>query len=146
MGKKQQHPKVTRKDHERFCLIEGWALRHRADGSRRGSHHVNYEFALLDGRILFTRISHPPDRTTYGAALWAHILRDQLEVTNDEFWECVSDGILPNRGIPAHISEAIPLAVIRTLINEAHIPEPEVKAMSKDQAIARLAEFYTNGA
>jgi hypothetical protein len=145
MAAKQQNPRVTRKDHERFCLIEGWILRHRADGSKRGSHHVNYELSLPDGRILFTRISHPPDRTTYGAALWAHILRDQLEVTNTEFWECVSDGITPNRGIVAPIAEPIPLAVIHTLINDAHIPESEVKAMSKDAAIARLAEFYTTG-
>ena len=106
---------------------------------------MNYELPLPDGRILYTRISHPPDRTTYGPALWRHILRDQLEVTADEFWECVHDGVLPSRGVRPVPAEAVPLAVVRTLIRDAHLPEATVHAMTKDQAIARLTEFYTTG-
>lgn len=61
---------------------------------------MTYELTLHDGRVLRTRISHPVDRTVYGAAMWAHILRDQLDVEEAEFWACVLDGTLPDRGAP----------------------------------------------
>jgi hypothetical protein len=35
--------------------------------------------------------------------------------------------------------------VIRALTREARIPESEVQAMTKAEAIARLSEFYTTG-
>jgi hypothetical protein len=141
----ERHAAATRKDHDKFCTTEGWTERKRATG-RRGTHHVNYEFALPDGRVLFTRISHPVDRTDYGPSLWSHILRDQLLVTDEEFWVCVDDGAVPNRGQREVEQETIPVAVVRTLVNEAHIPDADVRAMTKAQAIQRLTEFYTTGA
>lgn len=140
----EKRPPATRADHETFCTTEGWAARKRATG-KRGSHHVNYELVLPDGTILYTRISHPVDGTDYGPSIWAHILRDQLHVTADEFWNCVQNEVLPDRGQPPEVAEAIPLGVIRALIHEAHIPEAEVRAMTKAEAIARLSEFYTTG-
>ncbi|MGL5808834.1 MAG: hypothetical protein ACRCYQ_02680 [Nocardioides sp.] len=140
----ERHPPATRSDHETFCTTEGWTERKRATG-KRGSHHVNYELALPDGRILYTRISHPVDRTDYGPSIWSHILRDQLEATADEFWACVDNRVLPDRGQPAEVVEAIPIGVIRTLTQGARIPEAEVRAMTKAEAIARLNEFYTTG-
>lgn len=138
----EKPPPATWSDHEAFCTTEGWTERKRATG-KRGTHHVNYELALPDGTILYTRISHPVDRTDYGPSIWAHILRDQLHVTADEFWNCVQDQVVPARGETQAIAEAIPLGVIRTLTQEAHIPETEVHAMTKAEAIARLSEFYT---
>ena len=140
----EKRPPASRTDHETFCTTEGWVERKRANG-KRGSHHVNYELPLPDGRILYTRISHPVDRTDYGASIWAHILRDQLQVRPEEFWDCVDNQVLPNRGQAQPVAEAIPLGIVRTLINEAHIAEAEVHAMTKTEAIARLAAFYTTG-
>lgn len=131
-------------DHETFCTTEGWNERKRATG-KRGTHHVNYELPLPDGRILYTRISHLVNRTDYGRSLWLHILRDQLEVSTDEFWNCVNKQVLPDRGQPRGATETIPLGVIRTLIQEARIPEAEVLAMTKAEAIARMTRFYTTG-
>jgi len=138
----QKFPTATRQDHERFCITEGWVERKRATG-KRGTHHVNYELSLADGRILFTRISHPVDRSTYGASLWAHILRDQLVVTNSEFWACVNDSILPTRDAGTLPESSIPLSVVTTLIQEVGLPESEVRQMTKSDAFARLAEFYS---
>jgi hypothetical protein len=135
---------ATRTDHQNFCLVEGWTERLRAT-SKRGTHHVNYELALPDGRVLYTRISHPVDRTDYGPAIWSHILRDQLAVTAEEFWLCVDDKTPPDRQGPQAPVEAIPAGVVRTLIAEAHIPEAEVRAMTKTEAVQRLADFYTTG-
>ena len=135
---------VTRTDHEDFCVTEGWTERKRATG-KRGTHHVNYEFALPDGRVPYTRISHPVDRTDYGPSIWSHILRDQLAVTAEEFWSCVEDKVLPNRRGPQAPAESIPAGVVRALIAEAHIPEADVQAMTKAEAVQRLAQFYTTG-
>jgi hypothetical protein len=140
----EQRRPATRTDHQDFYITEGWAERKRATG-QRGTHHVNYEFALPDGRILYARISHPVDRTGYGPSIWSHILRDQLAVTAEEFWACVEDKVLPGRQGPQIPIETIPVGVVRVLIGEVHIPEAEVKAMTKAEAIQRLAEFYTTG-
>ena len=80
----------TRQDHERFCATEGWTL----------VRDVTYELGLPDGGVLRTRISHPPDRSAYGPSLWSHVLRDQLDVSEQEFWACVRDGTRPARGVP----------------------------------------------
>lgn len=140
----EQRRPATRTDHQNFCLVEGWTERLRATG-RRGTHHVNFELVLPDGRILYTRISHPVDRSDYGPSIWAHILRDQLAVTAQEFWACVDDKVVPDRQGPQAPVEAIPAGVVWTLVAEAHLPESEVRAMTKAQAVQRLADFYTNG-
>ena len=140
----EQRRPVTRTDHQNFCLIEGWTERKRATG-KRGTHHVNYEFALPDGLTLYTRISHPVDRTDYGPSIWSHILRDQLAVTAEEFWACVEDKVVPDRQGSQVPAETIPAGVVRTLVTEAHIPETEVLAMTKAEAVERLARFYTTG-
>ena len=138
-------PEPTRKDHEAFCAAEGW-LRVRDARGRTGTHHVTYELALPDGRVLRTRISHPVDRSGYGPSLWGHILRDQLQVTEQEFWACVRENMKPERGAPEPPATALPADLVHMLITRVGLPEAEVAAMSKDQAIARLQQYWTDGA
>ena len=57
---------------------------------KEGTHHDNYELTLPDGEILWTRISHPVNRTDYGPGMWADILRDQLQVSEATFWDCIT--------------------------------------------------------
>jgi len=134
----------TRRDHEKFCTREGWSLVRSSRGKKVG-HHLTYELALPDGRILRTRISHPPDRSTYGRSLWGHILGDQLDVTEDAFWNCVTINVLPTRStIAIAPTDALPLDLVHQLINAHQVPEDEVAAMSKEQALERLQEFWAN--
>ncbi|WP_199757503.1 hypothetical protein [Micromonospora sp. Llam0] len=112
---------------------------------RTGTHHVTYEFALPDGRILRTRISHPVDRSTYGSSLWSHILRDQLHVSEPEFWSCVRDGVRPDRGIPEPPAEALPADLVYLLITRVGLDESVVAAMSKAEAVERLNRYWTEG-
>lgn len=137
-------PQPTRKHHEQFCAVGGWERVRDARG-RTGTHHVTYELGLFDGRILRTRVSHPVDCTTYAEGIWAHILRDQLDVTTDVFWACVLDGTLPDRGTPEPPREALPADLVHLLINRVGLAEKEVAAMSKTEAIARLQQFWTEG-
>jgi hypothetical protein len=134
-------PRPTRADHEAFCKHEGWRRVRDARG-RTGTHHITYELDLPDGRVLRTRVSHPPDRTTYGPSIWSHILRDQLHVTEDEFWRCVRDGRKPDRGVPEVPTDALPADLVHLLINRAGVPEDEVAQMSKEDALARLQAFW----
>ncbi|WP_093152698.1 cytotoxic translational repressor of toxin-antitoxin stability system [Saccharopolyspora antimicrobica] len=137
-------PPATRKDHDTFCRVEEWTEVRNARG-RTGTHHVTYELGLPDGRILRTRISHPVNRTDYGPRMWKHILRDQLQVEEDEFWVCVNDGIRPNRGMPERHAESLPVDLVRLLIVRVGLSEAEVASMSKDEAIARIQRHWTEG-
>lgn len=137
-------PQPTRQDHDRFCHTEGWTPVRDARG-RTGTHHVIYELHLPDGRVLRTRISHPPVRTTYGASLWGHVLRDQLGISEGEFWACVRDGVKPDRGLPEIRTEALPADLVHLLIVRVGLTESVVAAMTKAEAVERLNQFWSNG-
>lgn len=134
-------PAATRSDHEKFCTIEGWTRVRDARG-RTGTHHSTYELSLPDGRVLRTRISHLADRTAYGAALWSHILRDQLDVSENDFWQCVQTGAKPSRGEPEQPRDALPADLTYQLIVKFGVPEQEVATMSKAEAIERLQALW----
>jgi hypothetical protein len=79
-------------------------------------------------------------------AIWSHILRDQLDVTEDVFWNCVRSGVTPARGKPeAPTAEPIPAEVVHLLITRVGLTEPDVARMTKDQAIARLNQHWAVG-
>jgi hypothetical protein len=143
IGSVSAWPQPTQ-DHQAFCTTEGWKPVRDAHG-RAGTHHIIYELALPDGRVLRTRISHPPNRTTYGASLWAHILRDQLGVSEAEFWACVRDGDRPARGFPAPPVETLPADLVHLLITRVGLSEAEVAEMTRAQAIERLNHYWTEG-
>lgn len=135
---------ATRDDHDKFCRNDEWERVRDARG-RTGTHHVTYRLVLHDGRILRTRISHPVDRTVYGPSLWGHILRDQLEVTETQFWACAKDGLRPHRGVATPPANAIPVQVVYQLLHEVGLAPSEVAEMTREQAIARLNEYWTDG-
>jgi len=137
-------PQPTRADHERFCRTEGWRRVRNARG-RTGTHHVTFELDLPDGRVLRTRISHPVDRTDYGPALWRHIVSDQLQVTEEQFWACVLDGIRPPRDAPIPTAPSLPADLVHLLMIKVHLTEAEIATMTREQALARLARYWTEG-
>ncbi len=137
-------PAPSREDHEAFCKTEGWQPVHDARG-KTGTHHVTYELHLHDGRILRTRISHPVNRDTYGPQIWGHILRDQLDVDQAAFWACVQDGTKPDRGAPELPAGALPADLVHLLLTRVRLSEAEVAAMTKDQAIARMQQYWATG-
>lgn len=137
-------PEPTRADHDRFCQREGWRRVRDARG-RTGSHHVTYELDLPDGRTLRTRVAHPPDRTDYGPRIWAHILRDQLEVSEEQFWACVRGGTTPDRGRPAVPAKALPAELVHLLLTRVGLTEAEVAAMTKAEAAQRLHDYWSTG-
>ena len=136
-------PAPTRKDHQAFCEAEGWELVRNARGKTSGHHALTYHLHLHDGRILRTRISHPPDGSTYGDSIWSHILRDQLDVEEEAFWACVRDGIKPSRGEPDIPPEALPAELVHLLITRLGLTGPEIALLRRDEAIARMQQFWS---
>jgi len=134
-------PQPTRAHHHQFVVNEDWT-------KVASTHHETYELGLPDGRVLRTRISRPPDKTTYGAQMWAHVLRDQLDVTADEFWACVHRGISPNRigaDQPEEPEDAIPIDVVNLLIRRVGMTRRDVASMTRQEAIDRLNDYWATG-
>jgi len=134
-------PQPTRADHQQFVLNEGWQ-------QVPSSHHGTYELDLPDGRVLRTRISRPPNETSYGERMWAHILRDQLDVTAEEFWTCVRDGVGPDRSpdeVVEEVDDAIPVDVVNLLVSRVGLTRQDLIGMTRQEAIARLNEYWSTG-
>ena len=138
-------PAPTRTAHERFCRAEGWQVVRSATG-KRSTHHDTYELSLPDGDVLRTRVSRPVNKETYGPNTWAHILRDQLKVTEGEFWDCAEEGIVPDRGqAPMSLPRGAPTQVLYRLKHDVGLSESEIAALSRDEAVERLNEFWATG-
>jgi hypothetical protein len=133
----------SRREHDRFCQIERWDQVRNARG--KTGHHHTYELRLPDGRVLRTRVSHPVNNDTYGPRLWSHILDDQLQVTEAEFWRCVSDKQPPDRGQPDDDPppNALPVGLVHQLIHTVGLPEAEVAAMSLEDALAVMNDYWS---
>lgn len=113
---------------------------------KRNTHHDTYELSLPSGDVLRTRVSRPVNKQTYGPKMWAHILRDQLEVTEQAFWDCADRGIVPARGgVPTSEPRGIPTEVLHQLKHRVGLPESEIAALSRSAAIERLNEFWATG-
>ena len=134
----------ARRDHNRFCQVEGWTEVRNARGKNVG-HHITYELALPGARILRTRVSRPANSETYGPSLWGHILGDQLEVSEAEFWACVTDGKPPDRGAPTDEApaNALPASLVYQLIHEAGVPETEVAEMTLERAMEVMTAHWS---
>lgn len=138
-------PQPTRRDHDTFCRTEGWREVHNARGGTV-RHHITYELGLATGEVLRTRISRPVSGDSYGPALWRHILRDQLHVDEPTFWACICDEIRPNRGnTAAPACETLPADLVHLLIHRIGLAEAEVAAMTKNQAIERVNQYWVEG-
>lgn len=135
---------ASRRDHQGFCEIEGWTEVRNARG-KPTKHHITYELVTEDGPILRTRISRPANTDAYGPGLWGHILDDQLDVTEDEFWDCVDNGKVPDRsapepGIPP---TALPADLMYQLVHVLGLSASEIEGMTVEDAARRLSDHWS---
>lgn len=135
---------ASRRQHKQFCDTEGWEEVKNARG-KPVRHHITYELRLADGRILRTRVSRPANFESYGPSLWTAILRDQLDTTEDQFWDCVDRGVQPPRPgqhgpVPA---KALPAGLVHQLLYTLGLGEEQVANLSKDEAVALMTEHWS---
>lgn len=142
-GREVNSRAASRRDHRRFCEIEGWTEVLNARG-KPTEHHITYELEVGDGRILRTRISRPANTNTYGKSMWSHILDDQLHVTEAEFWDCVDNKKPPQRFVATADPEAaaLPASLAYQLVNTLHLSVEEIASLTLEQAVAKMNEHW----
>lgn len=135
---------ASRREHQRFCEIEGWTEVLNARG-KPTQHHITYELPLQDARVLRTRISRPANTDTYGPGLWSHVLDDQLCVSEEEFWECVDDGKVPDRGAASNAEpqNVLPASLAYQLVHTLGLSDAEVAVMTLEEAVERMQEHWS---
>lgn len=134
---------ASRRQHVRFCQVEGWQEVRNARG-KPVRHHLTYELGTPSGDILRTRISRPANAETYGPRLWSAISTEQLHVTEDEFWECVNNSVRPAREATTQARDtALPAALAYQLVHTLGLSEHQVAALSRDDAIGLMQAHWS---
>lgn len=132
--------------HKKFVETEGWANKGRARQGKTGA-HFGYTLTLATGDVLYTRVSHGSGQIEDPGRV-AVILREQLRVTEDEFWDCVDNGTLPGRPAPpGHKPAGTPLdaALLRNLVRKVGLSAEEVERLTKDEAVERWNNWLSSG-
>lgn len=134
---------ASRREHQRFCEIEGWTEVLNARG-KPTQHHITYELLLGDGRIFRTRISRPANTDTYGKSLWSHILDDQLHVTDEEFWECVDNNNPPDRAPVTEKPDVVvlPASLAYQLVHTLQLTNEQIAELTLEEAVQRMTEYW----
>lgn len=134
-------------DHRKFVETEGWTKKTKARaGSKTGDHH-RYTLILATGEVLYTRVFHDAGQID-DPGLVAAVLRDQLQVSEDGFYACVNDGVLPPRPQPEGPDmpeEAIDASLMRNLVRKVGLSAEEISKMTKADAVAAWQEYLIGG-
>ena len=130
-------------DLKTFVERDGWTAEPNLARTRAlTGDHRRYRKHLPDGSILRTKVPHSM-RDEIGTDLFKHILRDQLRVTEDRFWDVVRRGAtnVPE-GVPPQAA-TIPGWLVQRLILTVGLREDEVRAMTVDEAHAAWRAYQS---
>ena len=117
----------------KFCQVDGWTCAAAREG-RSTSRHEVWTKPLADGTVLRTVISK--GRGEYSGRMTAWIIKHELRVTEQEFWDAVRRGRVPERPAapPARPSgELLPLGLTRALLAAGHTID-DVRGLTIDEA------------
>lgn len=126
-----------------YVANDGWTEEPSlARGRRRTGDHRRYFRELPDGTRLRTKVSHDED-AEIGEDLFHRILRDQLRVTEERFWEVVRGhaGAATEAAQPS--VEPVPGWLVTRLLFTLGLSEPEVAQMTPDEARAAWLAYQT---
>ncbi|MFI4971208.1 MAG: hypothetical protein ACHP7H_00895 [Hyphomicrobiales bacterium] len=139
---------LAHSDHKKFVEIEGWTKKGTVSGAGKSGDHFRYSLRLNTGEILYTRVSHGSGSIN-DPSLVASILREQLRVSEQDFYRCVNDGTLPPRPAPDDLEapvEGLDAKLVRNLINKVGLSQPEVAAINKAEAVERWLKYLSDNA
>ncbi len=128
-------------DIRRFCEVDNWESKDAKAGKKRRDHDRFFK-TLPDGSVLRTKASR--GNKELGGDLARHILRDQLRVTEAQFWEAVDQGKRPARaGQGPHPPQrpTLPGWLVAVLVHKVGLPESCVAGMSEDAALKAWQEW-----
>ena len=136
----------TYSDLKRFCAVDGWYDRDARRGAATGD-HFRYGRVLRDGTRLRTRVSHGSG-SIRDSATFKDILREQLRVTEEQFWLAVDKGVAPHRpgdAAPEPPGPGIPHDLASNLVRKAGCSLEEVRGMSESEAVAAWQRWLEAG-
>lgn len=122
-----------------FCKADRW-------NPPRQTKHAVYKKVLADGTALQTEASRGKDPEHIGDGLFRFILRVELRVSEDEFWEAIRTGEPAPR--PAHPAPpVVPPKPSAGLVFQLHkylrLTDEEVSKLSRDDAVEMLREHFS---
>jgi hypothetical protein len=126
-----------------FLDADGW--REIEAGARGGprSRHVFYEKVLDDGRVLQTHVSHAAHKSV-SAGRFGAILRYQLEVSREDFWECIRKRKPVDRPVEVQVGPKEHEAwIVAKLFGELHLSPDELEALSPEEAQKLVEEHWS---
>ena len=138
---------LSHSEHRKFVETEGWEKKGTARGSAKTGDHDRYTLRLATGHVLSTRVSHGAGQIN-DRNLVAKIFREQLQVTEKDFYLCVRKGKLPPRPAPDKPSvpdEGLNAKLVRNLIRKVGLAQEAVASMTKDQAAEAWNRYLAEG-
>lgn len=122
-----------------FCKADRW-------DQERATKHAIYKKVLADGTALQTEVSPGKGADNIGAGLFHFILRVELKVSEDEFWQAIRSGEPASR--PAHpapppVSRKPSAGLVFQLRKHLHLTDVEISRLSKDEAVEMLNEHFS---
>jgi hypothetical protein len=130
-------------DLKTFVERGGWVVEpNLTRGRARTGDHWRYRKNLMDGTSLRTKVSHGL-RDDIGIDLFKHILRDQLQVTEEHFWDVVRGRAAPVVDVPPPPAETVPGWLVQQLLLTVGLPEDAVRAMTRAEAHAAWNDYRT---
>ena len=100
-------------------------------GRARTGDHRRFRKEGADGSILRTKVPHGL-RDEIGEDLFRHILRDQLRVTEEQFWAIVRGGDALRDG-PRAVAASVPAWLVERLVLTVGLSEDEIRAMTANE-------------
>ena len=90
------------------------------------------------------RHSRPANNDTYGPSLWTAILHDQLDATEDTFWDCVERRVLLSRpgSADSPAPAGLPASLVHQLRAALSLNDADIAVLSKAEAVARMTAFW----
>jgi hypothetical protein len=130
-------------DLKTFVERDGWAEEPSlARGRARTGDHWRYRKDLTDGTSLRTKVSHGL-RDEIGVDLFKHILRDQLHVPEERFWDVVRGRRPTVVDVPPLPAETVPGWLVQQLLLTVGLPDAAVRAMTRAEAHAAWDDYRT---
>ena len=122
----------TYKEIRKFVEVEGWVNKDSASKKKTGN-HFRFTFITPDGQSLYIFISHGRGQIQ-DPKLFTHILRSELKVSANQFWEAVDHGVIPRRSSQSGSSSMIEFKLMRKLLTIAGVSPSKLERISQVEA------------
>lgn len=121
---------------EHFCRVDGWQ-------ELRRTGHVFFEKTLADGTVLRTHRSFA-GRKTMSPGRFKAVLREQLRVSEQDFWRALETGQAVARpSQPPTADPGLPAYLVRVLKAELHLSEAEIAELEPAEAQRLVHEHWS---